>query len=123
MSAGVFEQVAYEGDNGQFYNARVQPETLAMTVDGVPNAAATGPIPAGQPSAYMRGSKRQLGVTARTVSLRLPNGGTPPTDYSGDNLVVPVMTPALFNAISRSSTVVYLGATWRVAGISSEEVR
>lgn len=122
MSAGVFENVAYEGDNGQFYNARVQPETLDMTIDGTANSAAAGPIPAGQPSAYMRGSKRQLGITARTVSLRLPNGGTPPTGYSGDNVTVPVMTPALFGAISRSSTVVYLGATWRVTGTSPESV-
>lgn len=122
MSAGVFENVAYEGDNGQFYNARVQPETLEMTIDGTANSAAAGPIPAGQPSAYMRGSKRQLGITARTVSLRLPNGGTPPTGYSGDNVTVPVMTPALFGAISRSSTVVYLGATWRVTGTSPESV-
>ena len=123
MSSGIFEDVAYEADSGVFYNARVQPETLAMTIDGTANAAAAGPVPAGNPSAYMRGSRRQLGITARTVTLKLPPGGTPPTDYTGDNVTVPVMTPALFAAISRSSTVVYLGATWRVAGTARETVR
>lgn len=122
MSAGIFQDSIYEADNGLFYPCRVQPETLAMTVDGTANAEAAGPAPAGVPSANMRGSKRQNGITARTVSLKLPAGGTPPDGYSGDNLVVPVMTPALFSAISRSSTVVYLGATWRVAGTSPESV-
>lgn len=123
MSAGAFDDTIYEANNGAFYSARVQPETLALTVDGTANAGGAGPIPAGSPSANMRGSKSQNGVTARTVSLRLPNGGTPPDGYTGDNLVVPILTPAVFDAISRSSTVVYLGATWRVAGTSNEVVR
>lgn len=123
MSAGQFDDSIYESNGGDFYPCRVQPETLAMTIDGTANAAGAGPILPNTPSANMRGSKRQNGVNARTVSLKLPAGGTAPAGYSGDNVVVPVLTPAVFDAISRSSVVVYLGATWRVAGTGSESIR
>lgn len=123
MSAGPFVETTYESDQGTLYPARVQQETLDMTIDGVANSPAAGAIPAGVPSANMRGSRRQNGITARSVSLKLPNGGTPPTGYTGDNLVVPVLTNSLYAAISRSSTVVYLGSTWRVAGTQPEQVR
>lgn len=123
MSAGQFEDSTYQTDGGDLYPCRVQPETLAMTIDGTANAADTGAIPAGVPSANMRGSKRQNGITARTVTLKLPNNGTPPDGYTGDNVVVPVLTSALYDSISRSSAVQYLGVAWRVAGTSNEVIK
>lgn len=123
MSAGPFIETTYESNQGTLYPARVQQETLDMTIDGVANSPAAGPIPAGVPSANMRGSRRQNGITARSVSLKLPPNAPPPTGYTGDNLVVPVLTASLWAAISRSSTVVYLDTTWRVAGTQPEEVR
>lgn len=123
MSAGIFEDSIYETNSGALYPCRVQPETLAMTIDGTANAAPAGPVPAGVPSANMRGSRRQNGVTARYVSLKLPVGGTAPAGYSGDNVTVPVLTAVLFAAIARTSTVVYLGATWNVAGTTPESIR
>lgn len=123
MSAGRFEDVAYETDAGELFPARVQPETLAMTIAGTPNSPAAGPIPSGRPTIRMRAGKRDFGIIPRSVTLKLPNGGTPPPGYTGDNLVVPVLTASLFAGAAKNATVVYLGATWRIASKSSEIVR
>lgn len=122
MSSGAFISTIYEDNAGNLFSARVQPETLALTVDGVANAAPAGPLPAGVASANMSGSRRQNGINARRINLTLPDGGTPPADYKGTPLSVPILTAVLFAAISKQSTVVYLGATWNVAGTTPEKV-
>lgn len=122
MSAGKFLFTSYESDQGTLYPCKVQPETVAATIDGTANSAAAGPVPAGVPSANMRGSKRQNGITARRISLELADGATAPAGYSGGGLSIPILTNSLYAATSKGSTVVYLETTWRVSGKTPESV-
>jgi len=123
MSAGSFIDTAYETDAGELFPCRVQPETLAATFAGTANAAPSGSIPPGRPSVRLRQGKRSFGIIARTVTVKLPPNGTPPTGYTGANLVIPILDATLFASIGRNDVVVYLGATWRVASKSSEDIR
>lgn len=123
MSSGAFVDTSYETDAGELFPARVQPETLAATFDGTANAAAAGSIPAGRPSVRMRQGKRAFGIIPRAITVKLPPGGTPPAGYTGDNLIIPVMTASLYAATGKNDTVSYLGASWRVASKSPEIIR
>ena len=114
MSSGVFETSKYETNQGNIAPCRVQPETLTATIGGTANDAPAGSVTAGFPSANMRGGRTENGITARKIRIGIPTGGTPPTDYSGDPLYIPVMTEALWDAASKGDVVVYLGANWEV---------
>lgn len=119
MSAGAFEFTKYETDAGAILRARVQPETLALVIDGTTNAAPTGDID--DQGSVLISSRRRNGVNARYVSLTWT--GTPPTGYKdGGTLRVPIMTPTAFNAIAPGDTGTYLGANVRVAGKTGEKV-
>lgn len=123
MSAGAFDNAFYElsSENGGGIAAcRVQPETLACEINSVANASATGPadIPI---SARMIGPRRAAGINSRYVTLEWT--GSPPTGYSGDNVRIPVLTPATYAAWTLNATGTYLGAAVRVAGRNPERVR
>lgn len=123
MSSGEFTNTLYElsADNGGgIAPVRVQPETLSATINGAANDAPAGPatLPV---SAKVSGGNREIGINCRTVNLEFT--GAPPTDYSGDNVTIPVMTPATFAAWTVGQTGTYLGVDVRVAGRSPERVR
>lgn len=108
MSAGEFTTSRYEAgteNGGGIYAIRVQPETLLATLGGTANdppaAAANQPI-----AARARKGAREYGVGARAVRLRFT--GDLPTGYSGDEVVLPVMTPDLFAAATPGTVGVYL---------------
>ena len=120
MSAGNFISTIYSDAEGRFYRIRLQPETLALTIATVPNAAGAGPVD--QPvSARARGSRRSIGVTARKVALRFTS--TLPTGYSGDPVEVPVLTPAAFAAYLPGLTGTYLGSDVEVISRTNEQLR
>jgi hypothetical protein len=120
MSSGAFSDSKYETSAGHIHPCRVQPETLSLTLGGTANAAPTGAVDR-ETSAYMSSSTRRLGVNARTV--RLAWDGDPPDGYEANaTLTVPILTPALFNTISRGTTGTYLGANVKVTGTTNEKI-
>lgn len=108
MSAGRFTVSRYEAstDNGGgIYAIRVQPETLGLALGGTTNDPPAGA--SNQPiNARARKGVREYGVGARAVRLRFT--GTLPDGYSGDEVTVPVLTPALFASATPGTAGVYL---------------
>lgn len=120
MSQGEFTKTKYEDRNGRIYNIKVQPETLAFTDGTLTNAATANAVD--QPiSAYARGSRRRNGVTARKVAVEFT--GALPDGYSGDPVSIPILQPALFDAVSPGSTGTYLGSPVRVISKTGEQLR
>jgi len=123
MSAGAFENVFYElstENGGYIMRARVQPETLAATIDGVANAGAAGPADA-PGSATISQGRRSAGVNMRYVTLRWT--GSPPTGYDGLTVKIPVLTPATFAAWTLGATGTYLSTAVEVVGRTGETVK
>lgn len=123
MSAGPFETTFYElsSENGGFImRCRVQPETLAATINSVANAGAAGPADA-PGSATISQGRRTAGVNMRYVTLGWT--ATPPTGYSGDPVRIPVLLPATFASWSLGATGTYLGAAVEVLGRTGETVK
>lgn len=123
MSAGEFTTSRYEAgtDNGGgIYSIRVQPETLLLTLGGTANDPPAGA--ANQPiAARARKGAREYGVGARAVRLRFT--AAPPTNYSGDEVTVPLMTPDLFAAAVPGTVGVYLTVPVEVVSRIPERFR
>jgi len=123
MSAGAFNREFYEmsTENGGFIlSCRVQPETLAAEINSVSNDGAEGPADA-PGSATISQGRRTAGVNMRYVTLAWT--ATPPTGYSGDNVRIPVLTPATFASWGLGETGTYLGAAVEVVGRVGETVK
>lgn len=124
MSAGKFNRTArYEMDaanGGYITKARVQPETLSAT-DG----STTNTIPAGSVnlpiSVYARKGKKEYGVGMRRAVLTNPS--PIPDGYTGEDINIPVMTPATYAAWSIGASITYLGSTWELLDKVVEEVQ
>lgn len=100
---------------------RIQPETLALEINSVANAAPTGAQNA-YPSAQVSSGKRSIGVNARTVTIKF--SGTPPTGYKADSpITLPWLTATTFGAIDVGQTGTYLETAIVVLGTSAEKVR
>jgi len=119
MSAGDFVSAIYETDAGNFCNVRLQPETLAMTINASANGEGAGPINQ-EASAIARKGKRGIGVGCRLVGIDF--AGAPPSGYTSDILYVPVLTPALFASASLGSPVSYLAASGVIVSKIAEDV-
>lgn len=114
MSAGTFQNTKYQMDatnGGYILRARAQPETLAATDGTNANDEPAGAI-SGPGSAKASKGRREFGVGMRKVVLELD--GTAPTGYSGDDVVIPVLTPATFTAWVIGTEITYQGTTWKV---------
>lgn len=123
MSAGTYDTTKYEMDatnGGYILKARVQPETLAATDGTNANDAPAGDIDA-PGSAKVSKGKREFGVGMRKVVLELT--GTAPDGYSGDDVVIPVLTPATYTAWSIGTEITYLETTWEVKERYPESVK
>lgn len=122
MSSGVFTLASYGADNtDRVYPIKVQPETLTLSIGAATNAAAGGAITE-EVSARVSGSRRSIGLHARTVRVRFT--GTAPTGYeTGGTITLPILTPTVYAGIKRGDTGTYLGATVQVVGKSPEVVR
>lgn len=117
MSAGEFVRSRYESDAGNIHPIRVQPETVAASI-GSANAAPVGTVDV-PISAKVSGGRRELGLIARRVRLAFTAGA--PTDYAEDSIVsIPILTPAVFNAIAVGQTGTYLGLGVEVVGKTPE---
>lgn len=120
MSAGNFVISIYETDGGAFVPCEVLPATLGAVFGAATNSPGAGPIDEGYPTAYMKGSRRRNGIHARRVTVRF--SATPPTGYTGTSLSVPILTEALFEAISKGTTGTYLGSDIVVSAKTDEEI-
>lgn len=120
MSSGNFLDAFYEADDGSVTAIKIQPETAAAAF----SPGGTNVIPSGDNASGITrvgGSRRAYGRKARQVRI---TSSSPPTGYkSPSTITLPVLTRAAYNAITLSSTVTYLGATWTVSGKSSEAGR
>lgn len=118
MSAGAFSNVTYEANAGSFHPLRCQPESLALVVNGVTNAAPTDAINNSQ-RAQVSKNNRSSGLKARRVVVRFT--GTVPTGYATGGLyTIPVPDPDVFNGIVEFQTGTYLGEAIEVVSLQPE---
>lgn len=126
MSAGNFVQSKYQAayDDEQIHPIKVQPETLGASIDSQdnvePSGATTSPI-----SAKVSGSRRQLGLTPRKVTLQFTGttAGDRPTGYAANSKVtIPALTSAFWDKCKKGNTGTYLGKAVKVVSISQEYV-
>lgn len=125
MSSGTFVKTLYQvtGISGGVCYISVQPETFDAESDGIANAPAGAPatLPI---SAIVNGGKRQLGIVARAVYLKLPVVATPPSGYAiGSRTKIPALTENFFNACLATKECTYLGLVWEVTGVRQESLR
>jgi hypothetical protein len=124
MSAGSFDRTArYELDTdngGYIVKARVQPETLAATDGTDANAIPADPVDISI-HAYARKGKKEYGIGMRRVILTDPD--PIPDGYSGEDVSIPVMTPATFAAWSEGDAITYLGSSWTLLDKVNEELQ
>ena len=119
MSSGGFENERYQLDDGTtIVPNKVQPETLGLTDGTTANESPAGVITL-EVTAYARKNKRQYGIGARYVTLKWV--GSPPTGYDDDNVTVPVLTLAAYNAYVRGTAMTYLGTNCEVVSRTGEQ--
>ena len=113
--AGRTVVAGYERDDGTFGSVRVASTTITTW----------NPIAVGTRSGYFikaRGSKREYGTIARSVSLSRSVGDG--TAYSGGtvNLTIPVFQRTVWAALATGQVLAYQGKTdWSVSGTNGEE--
>lgn len=107
MSAGPFVNTFYESTElGGVMRIRVQPETLELFAGGEANTPPDGPpdIPL---FARVSNTRGKFGVRPRAVTIEWT--GDPPAGYSGDNITLPVMRAAAYQAYLPGTEGTYLG--------------
>jgi len=106
MSAGNYLDAFYTSDLINVHPIRIQPETAALVIDGVTNTIPAGP--ADFPiSAKVSGGKRQLGLTARSVTVKWTT--TPPTGYDDEGeITLPWLDPTTWLGLAKEQTGTYL---------------
>lgn len=125
MSAGAFESAIYEldaGNGGGFAPCRVQPETLDLLIAATSNDEGAGPVDLPVSAKASKGI-REYGIGMRAVTLEFTDQGDLPDGYTGENVRVPVLTPATFAVYTIGAVGTYLGSPVRVVGRSPERVR
>lgn len=124
MSAGPFVIANYESTelNGQIMPCKVQPETLALFVAGTANEASTAAITLPL-RVNVSGGNQEYGVKPRKVTVSFTDETDIPEGYTGDDLVIPVMTQAAYSVYLVGTTGTYLGSPVQVIGRSPERAR
>lgn len=125
MSAGNFSYSKYQSNQPHVFPCRVQPETLALSIDGAANTAPAGDVEAGLPTVVLRKSRKGFGVHPRTITVRLTADGTGQTaEYKeGRSYVLPILRSALWDVIKKNDTGTYLGIACIVVSKAPEIVR
>jgi hypothetical protein len=99
---------------------KIQPETTFLTLGGVGNEP-----PAGAVDLPLRvsvsGSNSEYGVKPRKATLRFTDGA--PTGYSGDDVTVPLLTPAIAAVAAPGATGTYLLSDVEVISVKPESFR
>jgi hypothetical protein len=119
MSTGVFENAKYEqSTGGNIWPCRAQPETKALTLGGEDNAYPAGAATAGLPRIKLRIGKKQVGLSIRTVTVKLTANGTGAVAgyLSGTLHTVPVFVAATHAGYSEGATGTYQGIACECVG-------
>lgn len=122
MSAGPFQTVGYETNDGNVVPIRIQPETLALTLAATANAAPAGAILAGWPSAQVGQGKRSLGINARTVTFRFTDGNAPAGYKNLSPITLPVLQDGVWAAYKKGDLGTYQGAPIEFVGKNNEKI-
>lgn len=134
MSSGSFIKSKYQtevigsGTSAASYIVpiRVQPETLACSVNSVSNDAASGDITLPVSAVVSRG-RRARGIIPRTVTLQAGATGAPTGYKAGGLTTIPCLTNAFYAecaAATQDTVVSYLGSTtWKVSYVSEERIK
>lgn len=127
MSSGGFITVNYQANTGILHPIRVQPETILLDIGGGVNVVPSEPagVVKSNISSRVSGGRRGLGLFARMVRIQFGNAdGDQPTGYQVRGIItLPILTQALYDAITRSDTGTYLTKTIKVVGLVPEVVR
>ena len=126
MSAGVFQLSKYETNSaalgGVIMPIKVQPETLAAVVGGVTNAPPAGGVDFPL-LVSVSATKGEYGVKPRKVTLRFADQADLPPGYSGQDVTIPLMTPAAAAAALPGATGTYLTKAVTVVRVKQEDFR
>lgn len=117
MSAGRFTNVNYQYGDGSIGVIRVQPETLALSIGGVTNAAVAGVRDNSR--AFVSGSRRIQGRNYARI-VRISFDADPPTGYAAFSTIsLPLVNNAITTEAREDGALgTYLGAVVRVVGVS-----
>lgn len=124
MSAGAFLVTKYQATYAaaNIHPIKVQPETVAATIGGTPNAAPTGAV-TNPISARVSGGKRTRGLVPRVVVLRAP-AANPPAGYLANGITrIPALTPAFSAVAIAGAACTYLGVAFTVISSLPEVAR
>lgn len=116
----IFSGYASTDNPAKVYPIRVQPETIALVINGISNDAPSGGTTE-QVSAKVSGKRRSFGVNARTVTIEFV--GTAPTGYKvAQPIRLPILKPDVYAGILKNQSGNYLGSTIRVVGKRPEYI-
>lgn len=124
MSAGEFEISKYQatGLGGAILPIKIQPETAALTIAGTANTAPADPVSLDLFAQVNKG-RREYGVGVRKVLIRFTDPANIPAGYTGDDLYIPVLTPAASAAYVKGAAGTYLDSPVVVQSTIPENIR
>lgn len=122
MSAGSFVLSKYSSNlTSRIHAIRVQPETLALEIDGTSNDA-PGAVVSSPISASVTKGKEAYGLCPRKVIVKFT--GTVPDGYKPDqSYSIPIMLRTTFDGINLADTGTYLGQAVQVTGKMPESAK
>jgi hypothetical protein len=121
MSSGAFETGRYScTKTGGVHKIKVQPETKGLTLGGVANAYAADPIDS-VPSAKVSSSRRKIGITPRTVTIKMTAAGAGLA--VGSIVRLPWFVGTTWNALADGAVGTYQATACELLGTSAEGVK
>lgn len=123
MSAGAFVRSRYASnysDPAIIHPIRIQPETLAASIEGTTNDPPAGVITNPISATISRG-KREKGLKPRTLSIQFPATGQPTGYKASGTTVIVALTLEFWNLAVPGTVINYLGVACTVVGRSAEE--
>lgn len=123
MSSGPFLDAFYTTDNADVVGIRVQPETVALVLEGATNTVPAGPAAPGFPSAMVSGGKTRIGINARKVRVKFALGGAPTGYKDGSTIELPWLDPLSFLTLPAKASGTYLGSPVTLVGKTAESIK
>ena len=121
MSSGPFVRSFYSTDLLNVVRIRVQPETIALVLDSVANAAPAGPASPGFPSAKVSLNNAEIGINPRNVTIAYTAGAT--AGLEGLTVPLPWLVKSTFDALPDGATGTYQGEPVELVSKSNERIR
>lgn len=124
MSDGKFSFAKYVTNLGLVTVARIQEESLSLTLNSIVNSDPGGSVTPGLPSAKASGSHRAIGIICRKVRVKLTVDGTGVNVgmKAGTVHSIPVFSATQYEAFSKGQTGTYKGIACVYAGHTAEAI-